>query len=53
MKLDINELNVVKQAIEGIQVLGKDCIPVAMLLTKIYKELEKEKKKLPAGPPAN
>ena len=35
MKLDINELNVVKQAIEGIQVLGKDCIPVAMLLSKI------------------
>ena len=50
MKLDINELNVVKQAIEGIQVLGKDCIAVAKLLTKIYNELEKEIKK--AGPPA-
>ena len=53
MKLEINELEMIRQAIEGVQVLGKDCIPVAMLLTKIYKELEKEKKKLPAGPPAN
>ena len=50
MKLEINELEMIRQAIEGVQVLGKDCIPVAMLLTKIYKEIEKEKKK--AGPPA-
>ena len=52
MKLDINELEIVRQAIEGVQVLGKDCIAIASLLTKIYKELEKEKKKLQAGPPA-
>ena len=50
MKLDINELGMIRQAIESIQVLGKDCISVANLLTKIYKEIEKENKK--AGPPA-
>ena len=49
MKLDINELNVIKQSIEATQFLGKDCIFVGNLLTKIYKELEKEKKK--TGPP--
>ncbi len=51
MKLDINELGIIRQAIESIQVLGKDCIPVAMLLTKLYKEIEKENKK--TGPPVN
>ena len=50
MKLDINELNVIKQSIEVTQFNGKDCIFVGNLLTKIYKELEKEMKK--AGPPA-
>ena len=50
MKLDINELNVIKQSIEVTQFNGKDCIFVGRLLTKIYKELEKEMKK--AGPPA-
>ena len=50
MKLDINEINVIKQSIEATQFLGKDCIFVGKLLTKIYNELEKEIKK--AGPPA-
>ena len=52
MKLDVNELNVIKQSIEVTQFNGKDCIFVGNLLIKINKELEKEKKKLPAGPPA-
>ena len=52
MKLDINEISVIKQSIEATQFLGKDCIFVGNLLIKINKELEKEKKKLPAGPPA-
>ena len=51
MKLEIHELEMIRQAIEAVQVLGKDCIPVAMLLTKIYKEIEKENKK--TGPPVN
>ena len=50
MKLDINELNVIKQSIEVTQFLGKDCIFVGKLLIKIDRELEKELKK--AGPPA-
>ena len=50
MKLDINELNVIKQSIEATSFLGKDCIFVGSLLIKINKELEKEKKK--AGSPA-
>ena len=50
MKLDINELNVIKQSIEVTQFLGKDCIFIGSILIKINKELEKEMKK--AGPPA-
>ena len=36
MKLDINELEIVRQAIEGVQVLGIDCLAIASLLTKIF-----------------
>ena len=50
MKLDVNELNVIKQSIEVTQFLGKDCIFVGTILIKINKEIEKEMKK--AGPPA-
>ena len=41
MKLDINEISVIKQSIEATQFLGKDCIFVGNLLIKINKECKK------------
>ena len=45
MKLEITELELVKQSIENATFIGKDAFRIAALLKKIYKEIDKEKKK--------
>ena len=43
MKLDINELDFIKECIFNSTIKGKDSIFVGALVSKIYKEVEKLK----------